>query len=183
MRGLLHGLFVLLMLTETKPVAAADESAQIATADQLAFFEAKIRPVLVKHCYQCHSSESKIVQGGLRLDSRAGLTRGGDSGPAVSPATADSSLLLQALRYDGLQMPPAGRLPDSVIQDFQTWLSMGAPDPRTESSPAPAAPADPEAGRNHWAFQVPRESPIPATTTPVTSRLDALILAKLQEQQ
>jgi cytochrome c553 len=183
MRGLLHGLFVLLMLTETRPVAAADESAQIATADQFAFFEAKIRPVLVKHCYQCHSSESKIVQGGLRLDSRAGLTRGGDSGPAVSPATADSSLLLQALRYDGLQMPPAGRLPDSVIQDFQTWLSMGAPDPRTESSPAPAAPADPEAGRNHWAFQVPRESPIPATTTPVTSRLDALILAKLQEQQ
>ncbi|MFN7682789.1 MAG: PSD1 and planctomycete cytochrome C domain-containing protein [Planctomyces sp.] len=188
MHGLLQGLLVLLLITATTPVTAADEPAHVATAEQLAFFETRIRPVLVTHCYQCHSSESRIVQGGLRLDSKAGLARGGDSGPAISPQAADSSLLLQALRYDGLQMPPTGRLPESVIQDFQTWLSMGAPDPRTESSPAPATHPDPETGRSHWAFQLPRESPAPVTTTPVTttpvnSKLDAFILAKLQEQQ
>ena len=184
MHGLLQGLLALLLLiTATTPVTAADEPAHVATAEQLAFFETRIRPVLVTHCYQCHSSESRIVQGGLRLDSQAGLARGGDSGPAISPQAADSSLLLQALRYDGLQMPPTGRLPESVIQDFQTWLSMGAPDPRTESSPAPATHPDPESGRSHWAFQLPRESPAPVTTTPVNSKLDAFILAKLQEQQ
>ena len=184
MHGLLQGLLALLLLiTATTPVTAADEPAHVATAEQLAFFETRIRPVLVTRCYQCHSSESRIVQGGLRLDSKAGLARGGDSGPAISPQAADSSLLLQALRYDGLQMPPTGRLPESVIQDFQTWLSMGAPDPRTESSPAPATHPDPESGRSHWAFQLPRESPAPVTTTPVNSKLDAFILAKLQEQQ
>ena len=183
MHGLLQGLLVLLLITATTPVTAADEPAHVATAEQLAFFETRIRPVLVTRCYQCHSSESRIVQGGLRLDSKAGLARGGDSGPAISPQAADSSLLLQALRYDGLQMPPTGRLPESVIQDFQTWLSMGAPDPRTESSPAPATHPDPESGRSHWAFQLPRESPAPVTTTPVNSKLDAFILAKLQEQQ
>jgi len=183
MHGLLQGLLVLLLITATTPVTAADESAHVATAEQLAFFETRIRPVLVTRCYQCHSSESRIVQAGLRLDSKAGLARGGDSGPAISPQAADSSLLLQALRYDGLQMPPTGRLPESVIQDFQTWLSMGAPDPRTESSPAPATHPDPEIGRSHWAFQLPRQSPAPVTTAPVNSKLDAFILAKLQEQQ
>ncbi|MFM7057544.1 MAG: PSD1 and planctomycete cytochrome C domain-containing protein [Planctomycetota bacterium] len=163
--------------------AAGDEAA--ATDEQLAFFEAKIRPILVKHCYACHSSGAKIVQGGLRVDSRQGLIRGGDSGPAISAEAADSSLLLQALRYDGLQMPPKGQLPDSVLQDFQSWLSMGAPDPRTESAqaPAPAPAPDPESLRRHWAFQAPLASPPPATSFPVTSRLDAFIRAKLQEQQ
>jgi len=85
------------------------------------------------------------VRGGLRLDSRAGLLAGGDSGPAISADDSATSLLLQALRYDGLQMPPAGRLPESVIQDFQTWVSMGVPDPRLAPSTAPTAAPDPEA--------------------------------------
>ncbi|MFN9824103.1 MAG: hypothetical protein ACK58J_08110, partial [Planctomyces sp.] len=63
MHGLLQGLLVLLLITATTPVTAADESAHVATAEQLAFFETRIRPVLVTHCYQCHSSESRIVQG------------------------------------------------------------------------------------------------------------------------
>ncbi len=194
MRGLLQRLFTGLLIpallgSVAAAVAASDEPplavppAAPATPDQLAFFESKIRPVLVTHCYQCHSSQSKIVQGGLRLDSQAGLLRGGDSGPAISTDAAEGSLLLQALRYDGLQMPPSGRLPESVIHDFQTWLSMGAPDPRTESASVPATAPDSEASRNHWAFHVPHESPPPATVAPVASKLDAFIRAKLQEQQ
>lgn len=183
MRGLLQVLLTVLTISAAAAVAAADEPAAAGTAEQLAFFESKIRPVLVAHCYQCHAAESKIVQGGLRLDSRAGLLAGGDSGPAISADDSATSLLLQALRYDGLQMPPAGRLPESVIQDFQTWVSMGAPDPRLAPSTAPPAAPDPEALRSHWAFQVPRESPAPATDAPTAARIDAFIRAKLQEQQ
>ncbi|MFM7920255.1 MAG: c-type cytochrome domain-containing protein, partial [Planctomycetaceae bacterium] len=84
MRGLLPVLLTVLTISAAAAVAAADEPAAAGTAEQLAFFESKIRPVLVAHCYQCHAAESKIVQGGLRLDSRAGLLAGGDSGPAIS---------------------------------------------------------------------------------------------------
>src|SRR3981189_1789357 len=79
--------------------------------DGVSFFERKIRPVLVKECYPCHSSESKRIKGGLRLDSRAGVLKGGDTGPAVVPGKPDESLLLAALRYDGSEMPPKSRAP------------------------------------------------------------------------
>ncbi len=98
--------------------------------DGIAFFEQKIRPVLVKECYSCHSSEAKRIKGGLRLDSRAGLLKGGDSGPAVVPGKPDESRLLDALRYDGIEMPPRAKLPDAVVADFERWVSLGAPDPR-----------------------------------------------------
>src|SRR3712207_2030548 len=86
-------------------------------------FEKKIRPVLVRHCYPCHSAEaakSRKLKGGLLLDHRKGLLEGGDSGPAVVPGKADESLLVQALRGDPdcSLMPPAGKLPDAVIADF-----------------------------------------------------------------
>ncbi|MCH2399528.1 MAG: hypothetical protein MK364_10495, partial [Pirellulales bacterium] len=96
------------------------------------FFEAKIRPVLVKHCYSCHSADAKIVRGGLRLDTRQALLRGGDSGPGLVPRKPAVSQLLSALRYDGLEMPPEGKLPASIIADFERWIQMGAPDPREE---------------------------------------------------
>ena len=76
--------------------------------EALEFFEAKIRPLLVERCYECHSAESKKLKGGLRLDSRAGLAKGGDSGPAITPGKPDQSLLIKAVRYadPDLQMPP-----------------------------------------------------------------------------
>jgi hypothetical protein len=86
--------------------------------DGISFFERKIRPVLVKECYSCHSSQAKRIKGGLRLDSRGGLLKGGDSGPALVPGKPDESRLLNALRYDGIEMPPRSKLPDEVIADL-----------------------------------------------------------------
>lgn len=97
-----------------------------------AFFESKIRPVLVEHCYECHSAKSKILRAGLRLDTKQGLRTGGDSGPAVVPGNVEESLLLQALRYESWEMPPKEKLPDSVIADFERWIEMGADDPRED---------------------------------------------------
>lgn len=106
-----------------------------ASAEGLAFFENKIRPVLVKSCYECHSAEADKVKGGLALDTREGLRLGGDSGPAVVPGDLKASLLIEAIRYQNkdFAMPPqksGGKLPDAVIQDFEQWVRMGAPDPR-----------------------------------------------------
>ena len=98
--------------------------------EQLGFFEAKIRPVLVQHCYECHSADGENIKGGLLLDTRAAALRGGDSGAAVVPHQVDDSLLISALRYESFEMPPQGKLPDAVVADFITWIEMGAPDPR-----------------------------------------------------
>src|SRR5437870_3843099 len=85
------------------------------------FFEKKIRPVLVEHCFKCHSGEAGKPKGGLRLDSRAAVLQGGDTGPALVPGQPNDSLLLQAVRYTdaGLRMPPKGKLPDAVIADVE----------------------------------------------------------------
>jgi len=117
------------------------------------FFEAKIRPVLVDHCYKCHSADSKIIKGGLRVDNRQALIKGGDSGASIIPGDPTKSLLIKALKYDGLEMPPKGRLSDSVIKDFETWIKMGAPDPRKLVETPIVRTLDIEAGRKHWAFQ------------------------------
>jgi len=109
------------------PIVQADERP---TAQQLRFFETKIRPVLVKQCYSCHSAKAEEIKGGLRLDTRAATRQGGDSGHAVVPGNADASLLVAALKYDGFEMPPQGKLPDDVINGFVRWVQMGAPDPR-----------------------------------------------------
>ncbi len=125
--------------------------------DGLQFFEQKIRPVLIQHCYGCHSAkaqEEKKLQGGLYLDSAEGVAAGGDSGPSLIKGKSADSLLLQALRHDGLEMPPSGKLPDEVIADFAKWIDLGAPDPRTASLPAkPKREIDLEEGRQWWAFQ------------------------------
>jgi len=97
------------------------------------FFEKKIRPVLVKNCYKCHSAEGEM-ESGLRVDTRDGLRQGGDRGPAVVPNDVRRSLIIAALGYgeEDLQMPPDGKLPDGVLADFRKWIAMGAPDPRDE---------------------------------------------------
>src|SRR5204863_6723534 len=99
------------------------------TAAGVQFFESKIRPVLVKHCYKCHSAQAKKVKGKLRLDTRAGLLKGGETGPAIVPGRPIKSLLIKAIRHDGLEMPKE-KLPAAVLADFVKWVRMGAPDPR-----------------------------------------------------
>ena len=113
------------------PASAAD-GPSLSPRD-IAFFEKKIRPVLVAHCYACHSSKAaqvKKLRGGLWLDNRQGLRKGGETGAAIVPGKPDESLLLKALNYDSLEMPPKEKLPAAVIADFREWIIRGAPDPR-----------------------------------------------------
>ncbi len=121
------------------------------------FFEQKIRPVLIEHCYACHSADAvknKKLRGGLRLDTAQGLRTGGDSGPAVIPGKIKKGHLLEALRYTGdVKMPPKKQLPAEVVADFQKWIEMGAPDPRDESAAVAVKKVDVEKGRTWWSFQ------------------------------
>ncbi|MDA1013596.1 MAG: PSD1 and planctomycete cytochrome C domain-containing protein [Planctomycetota bacterium] len=148
----------------------------------LDFFESKIRPMLVEHCYQCHSSKaaaSKTLKGKLQVDTREGLRIGGESGPAVVPGKPEESLLIAALKHESLKMPPNSKLPDSLIKHFEKWIADGAVDPRDGQLVSKAA-LDIEAGRKHWAFQ-----PIANVTPPqvrdtagVRTPVDQFIRAK-----
>jgi uncharacterized membrane protein len=119
-----------------------------------AFFEAKIRPVLVEHCFECHAGKKRY--GGLKVDALDTLLAGGhDEGPAVIPGDTVHSSLLRSLRYEGdsdLNMPPKAKLPDAVIQDFEHWIAIGAPWPDQSAAvvaAAPPPPLPPFVGRLH----------------------------------
>ena len=121
----------------------------------IAFFEAKIRPVLIDRCYSCHSADAKKLKGDLYVDSREGLLKGGETGPSVVPGDPDKSLLLKAIRYkdDDLKMPPKGKLSPEVVADFEAWVKRGAPDPRVKGAAAAKKEINIEAGKKYWAFQ------------------------------
>ncbi len=158
--------------------------AQAEDAEKFAFFESRIRPMLVKHCYECHSTGSKEVKGSLVVDTAAGLLKGGDSGPSIVIGKPDESPLIEALRYDGLEMPPAGKLPEQVLKDFEHWVKIGAPDPRAgEVVTADVRTIDIEQGRKFWAFQPVADPAIPDTldTTWPRSSLDAFTLSRLEQ--
>jgi hypothetical protein len=145
------------------------------------FFEKHIRPVLVDHCYGCHSRQAEKVKGGLYVDTREGLLTGGDSGPAIVPGDSDKSLLVKAVRYtdEHLQMPPKGKkLSSQEVHDLEAWVKMGAPDPRTGETKPLAGGSD---ANKHWAFQPIRKPALPAVTQEswVKTAVDAFILAKL----
>ena len=152
------------------PAAGADD------ADGLEFFEKRIRPVLIRHCYECHSSAATEAKAGLRLDSRDGIRAGGETGPSVVPGNADDSLLIAAIRHESLQMPPEDRLPESVILDFVKWIEMGAPDPR-DHPPTSAEVAELswqtllDTRRDWWSFQPVHKPSVPALSSN-TSELD-----------
>jgi hypothetical protein len=147
------------------------------TAEQTEFFEKKIRPVLAEKCYGCHGPESKPPQGGLRLDTREGLRKGGDSGPAITPGDPANSLLIEAISYKNpdFKMPPGGKLSDQRIADFTEWVKLGAPDPREASAAPPARKGiDFAAARKFWSFQ-------PLKQSPPDSSIDKFLRAKLEE--
>jgi hypothetical protein len=160
--------------------------ADVADVKSIEFFEKKIRPVLVEHCYQCHSAEArdkKKLRGGLLLDSKEAMQQGGDSGPALVPGKAKDSLLLKALHYSvDLKMPPKGKLPANVISDFESWINQGAPDSRTATATAKAKGMSLEEGRKFWAYRPARKSPIPTVknTAWPCNDIDAFILARLE---
>lgn len=108
----------------------ADEQTPTPTPEQLQFFEKSVRPLLAKHCYQCHSGKAKRVEAKLLVDTRETLLRGGDSGAAIVPGDAEKSLLIEAVRYESYEMPPKGKLPDRDIETLVRWVNMGAPWPK-----------------------------------------------------
>ncbi|MEQ2006643.1 MAG: PSD1 and planctomycete cytochrome C domain-containing protein [Limisphaerales bacterium] len=154
----------------------------------VAFFEQKIRPVLVSTCYECHSAEAKAkgkLKGGLFLDTRAALLTGGDEGPALVAGKPDESLLIKALRWsrEDLHMPPKKKLPPEVIADFERWIAMGAPDPRTgEVAKARREISIPQ-GRDYWAFRPLKPVTVPAVKNTAWAKtpVDRFILAKLEK--
>jgi cytochrome c553 len=183
---LLTGVVASVCLAADGPWVARAADGPPAAAD-IAFFETRIRPALVAHCLECHSADAKEPGGGLLLDRAAGWQAGGDSGPAIVPGDAAASLVMAALRYESLEMPPSGRLPQSVIDDFQRGIDRGAVDPRDESMPVGVARTgdgsiDWEAARAFWAFQPPRQVPPPAVADPSWGRdpVDAFVLARLE---
>jgi hypothetical protein len=130
------------------PTSGAEDRRNAAAEGE--FFERRIRPVLAERCYGCHSSKSAAVKGGLRLDSRASILRGGDSGPALDLAQPAASLLLEAIRYSGSVsvMPPDGKLPATVIADFERWIARGAVFPGPGAGPDSNATPAPNAASN-----------------------------------
>jgi hypothetical protein len=164
-------------------LAAADVATDRAGVE---FFETKIRPVLADKCYHCHSTESEKIKAHLYLDSRDGMISGGDSGPALVPGQPDKSRIIEALRYrnEDMQMPPKEQLPEAVVQDFATWVKMGAPDPRPAKSAAKAnaRAAIDAAGKTHWSFQPlhPEAIPVVQHAKDAHTPIDALVWAKLE---
>ena len=159
---------VLLNLFVRSPVSAQEETPNSSaandtfSAEQIEFFEKRIRPVLVERCEECHSQHSDPIQGGLLVDSREGLLTGGDSGPAVVASKPNESLLLEAIRYESYEMPPDEMLSDEQIADFERWIAMGAPDPRSAPNAKPVRTAiDFDKARQHWAYQPVSDPAIP----------------------
>jgi hypothetical protein len=128
------------------------------------FFEKQVRPILVVHCYECHSTSSSPLQGNLLLDSRPGWQRGGDSGVAIVAGNTDESTLISAINYDSLEMPPSGKLSAKAIATLTKWVEIGAPDPRNESPGKQKSDkgVDWSLATTHWAFQPPAYSTLPA---------------------
>jgi len=177
----------ILVACSTTIVSAQDSSATVANEATLSvadteFFESKIRPVLVEHCYSCHAADSKIIRGGLLVDSRNAIRSGGDSGPAVVPGDTTESLILAAMRHESYEMPPERKLPDAVIADFEQWIVRGAPDPRDHGNGDAPKGVDWQAAESHWAFQ-PIDDPQPPAVTDsvwIKNPIDQFILARLE---
>ena len=167
-------------------LAASGIFATEISPDKAEFFEKKIRPALIEHCYECHDSTSEKLKGGLALNSPAGIREGGDSGDIIATDDPETSLFIKAIRYQDkeFQMPPKTKLPDSVIADFEKWIAMGAPDPRPEvnSKSKALTGMSSEEGRDFWAFR-PREGVMPPAAAPGESDhpVDRFLLAAMKE--
>lgn len=153
----------------------------------LEFFERRVRPVLVQHCYECHSAEASVVKGGLRLDSRQGWEQGGNSGPVIRPGQPGQSLLVRAIQQEDpdLMMPPpkhSAPLPAAAVQDLTHWIKVGAPDPRDEA-PTGTSSA-PDRNQPHWAFEPPQapEVPTPQDSNWLENEVDRFVKSAMESQ-
>lgn len=177
----------LALVLSSSPALSAPDSKL--TPEQLDFFEKKIRPIFVENCYKCHSHDSEKIKGGLLLDTRDGLLKGGDTGPAIVPGNLEKSLMIQAIHYTNkdLQMPPNDRqLEAGQIRDLENWVKMGAPDPRTGADDSQHKyVVDMDKARKHWSYQPITKPSVPEpedtqhwAQTPVDKFILATLLTK-----
>jgi hypothetical protein len=170
--------------TDAKP-AAAKAAAGTAVDDE--FFTKQVRPLLETHCFQCHSHGMKKAKGGLVVDARASLLKGGESGPAIVPGHPEKSLLIKAISYqdDELRMPPKGKLPPPVIKVLSDWIKRGAPWPGGKESAHRTPGTISDEDRNWWAFQPVRVPPLPEVKDAEWARnpIDRFIRARLDQEE
>jgi len=169
-----------LWLTIVLLVGQAAAAAELTPAETR-FFETKIRPLLAEKCSRCHSAAKRKTSGGLSMDGRDDMRRGGDSGPALKPGSPDDSLLIAAVEgRDASLMPPDEPLSQREIETLKTWIAMGAPDPRTGEAKPAQRPAD------HRAFKPITIKPRPPEVENeawVKTPIDRFVLAKLEKEE
>ena len=177
--------FLLLLVSATQvwiPVALAeDESSDVGVA----FYETNIRPLLARHCYQCHSKRAKDLQAELLLDSREGWMQSGQNGPSVMALAPESSSLLRAVRYNDpdLQMPPTAPLAAEDLAKLEHWVRIGAPGPSDDAAISMVEASDPIAGKSHWAFQPLSHDPLASDKSEWSrSSVDRYVVAQLESK-
>ncbi|QDV21163.1 Planctomycete cytochrome C [Gimesia panareensis] len=181
-RGFLFAGFCLLTFAPVFPVS---ETAWADDRAALALFENEVRPLLIEHCITCHGPQKS--EAGLRLDQKATILKGGETGPALIPGKPDASLLVQALRHtDGLEMPPEQKLEANKIAAVVRWVESGAVWPQgTKLGTGPELRSGPitDKERKFWSFQ-PIRDPAPSqidAALPVSNEIDRFIHAKLKQ--
>ena len=184
------GLVLALLQSAVGDAAARTTDQDAATRsnpEAVAFFEREIRPLLADRCWSCHSARASKVKGGLRLDTRADVLRGGDTGPAMVPGDPPRSLLIEAVSYQrtDLQMPPKGRLEEKQIAALKTWIAAGAPWPDGPSGGGPSSEKRFELAKrkaSHWCWQPIVRPPVPSVrrSSWVRQPIDAFLLASLE---
>ena len=162
-------------------VSAADQK-----ADGIVFFEMRIRPLLVEHCYSCHSTAAKKAKGGLRSRYAYGVARGWQPGSSDRSGQAGRQLAPQGGAHDNddLRMPPKKKLPASAIRDLEAWVAMGAPDPRGDA-PLTAKRLDLAHARDFWSFRPVHVPNSPKVRDPAwtNSDIDRFIRSKLDDHK
>jgi hypothetical protein len=186
MRYFLSLITIILMLSGLDAFALGDDPVSREKSEDaaIAFFEKRIRPVLVEQCYSCHAEAEKTIEGGLRLDNAFRLRKGGNSGPALIAGDPAHSLIMLAISHkdEKLRMPPDNRLDDDIIRDFEQWIAMGAADPRTGADSPTTMPSMELDEKQKWAFAVPTEPEVPTVRNTLWPRndIDRFLLAKIE---
>jgi len=159
----------------------AEETSQL--TDAAVHFEEQVRPILASQCIKCHGPKKQ--EGGLRLDSNEAMLKGGDSGPAIVPKLLDESLLIEAVRYEGSEMPPTGQLSEKEILTLEAWVLAGAEWPEHTQEIREASGAITAADREWWAFQPLSQTEVPVLEEDVWSinAIDQFVFQKMVEHE
>lgn len=148
------------------------------------FFESRVRPLLVKHCQECHGAKKQ--ESGLRLDSRGGWIKGGDRGSVVVVGQPERSLLIEAVKYkdSDLEMPPSGKLTQGEVAVLEEWIKRGVPDPRGEPTTLTTGSMSVEDARSFWSFQPVHSPVVPQTSVEFWSKnpIDAFVMRGLKNR-